>query len=73
MQKSVISQGLRYLELQLPAVWSDKADDYTRGISAVFEVLAAHDFGTHRAELGKNIYALAVEQHVIISLRRIQS
>ncbi|EAU7106558.1 type II toxin-antitoxin system RelE/ParE family toxin [Salmonella enterica] len=42
-----------------------KADDYIGRISEVFEVLATHDVGTHRAELGENIYALPVEQHVI--------
>ncbi|HDK9855554.1 TPA: type II toxin-antitoxin system RelE/ParE family toxin, partial [Klebsiella pneumoniae] len=29
----------------------------------MFDVLAMHDIGTHRAELGDNICSLPVEQH----------
>ncbi|MER4165952.1 type II toxin-antitoxin system RelE/ParE family toxin [Klebsiella pneumoniae] len=31
----------------------------------MFDVLAMHDIGTHRAELGDNICSLPVEQHMI--------
>ncbi|WP_085453358.1 plasmid stabilization protein ParE [Escherichia coli] len=31
----------------------------------MFDVLAMHDIGTHRAELGENICSQPVEQHMI--------
>ncbi|EOV3157550.1 type II toxin-antitoxin system RelE/ParE family toxin [Enterobacter ludwigii] len=34
-------------------------------MAAVFDVLAMHDIGTHRAELGEDICSLPVEQHMI--------
>nr|WP_085841594.1 type II toxin-antitoxin system RelE/ParE family toxin [Enterobacter asburiae] len=42
-----------------------QADAYIGRIAAVFDVLAMHDIGTHRAELGDNISSLPVEQHMI--------
>lgn len=42
-----------------------QADEYIGRIAAVFEVLATHDIGTQRAELGKDIFSLSVEQHMI--------
>ncbi|HDT2108492.1 TPA: type II toxin-antitoxin system RelE/ParE family toxin [Enterobacter roggenkampii] len=42
-----------------------QADAYIGRIAAVFDVLAMHDIGTHRAELGDNICSLPVEQHMI--------
>ncbi|NMD68646.1 type II toxin-antitoxin system RelE/ParE family toxin [Enterobacter sp. DNRA5] len=42
-----------------------QADAYIGRISAVFDVLAMHDIGTQRAELGDNICSLPVEQHMI--------
>lgn len=34
-------------------------------IAAVFDILAIHDIGMHRAELGDDICSLPVEQHLI--------
>jgi toxin ParE1/3/4 len=42
-----------------------QADAYIGRIAAVFDVLAMHDIGTHRAELGEDICSLPVEQHMI--------
>ncbi|MGS3490023.1 type II toxin-antitoxin system RelE/ParE family toxin [Enterobacter hormaechei subsp. xiangfangensis] len=42
-----------------------QADAYIDRIAAVFDVLARHDIGTHRAELGEAICSLPVEQHII--------
>lgn len=42
-----------------------KADDYIERISAIFDVLATHQVGTHRPELGEGICVLPIEQHVI--------
>lgn len=42
-----------------------KADEYIGRISAVFDVLSAHQVGTLWPELGEQIFALPVEQHVI--------
>ncbi|MGU3416681.1 type II toxin-antitoxin system RelE/ParE family toxin [Enterobacter bugandensis] len=42
-----------------------QADAYIGCIEAVFYVLAMHEIGTHRAELGDNICSLPVEQHMI--------
>lgn len=42
-----------------------QADVYIDRIAAVFDVLAMHDIGTHRAELGEYICSLPVEQHMI--------
>lgn len=60
-------------EEDLEAIWEYsfrqfgivQADAYIGRIAAVFDVLAMHDIGTHRAELGDNIYSLPVEQHMI--------
>lgn len=43
--------------------WSK--DAYIGRIAAVYDALAMHDIGTHRAELGDNICSLPVEQHMI--------
>ncbi|HGL4550115.1 type II toxin-antitoxin system RelE/ParE family toxin [Klebsiella aerogenes] len=42
-----------------------KADEYIERLSGVFNVLSAHQVGTPRLELGEEIFALPVEQHVI--------
>lgn len=42
-----------------------QADAYIGRIAAVFDVLAIHDIGTHRAEQGENICSLPAEQHMI--------
>ncbi|MDM3138999.1 type II toxin-antitoxin system RelE/ParE family toxin [Citrobacter sp. Cf120] len=60
-------------EEDLEAIWDYsfrqfgivQADAYIGRIAAVFDVLAMHDIGTHRAELGDNICSLPVEQHMI--------
>ena len=60
-------------EEDLEAIWDYsfrqfgivQADAYIGRIAAVFDVLAMHDIGTHRAELGDNISSLPVEQHMI--------
>ncbi|MBD4393019.1 type II toxin-antitoxin system RelE/ParE family toxin, partial [Xanthomonas citri pv. citri] len=53
-------------EEDLEAIWGYsfrqfgivQADAYISRIAAVFNVLAMHDIGTHRAELGDNICSL---------------
>ncbi|MBZ0059480.1 type II toxin-antitoxin system RelE/ParE family toxin [Leclercia sp. LTM01] len=63
----------RKAEEDLEAIWDYsfrkfgvvQADAYIGRIAAVFDVLAMHDIGTHRAELGENIYSLPVEHHMI--------
>ena len=60
-------------EEDLEAIWGYsfrqfgivQADAYIGRIAAVFDVLAMHDIGTHRPELGDNIRSLPVEQHMI--------
>ena len=60
-------------EEDLEAIWDYsfrqfgivQADAYIGRIAAVFDVLAMHDIGTHRAVLGDNICSLPVEQHMI--------
>lgn len=60
-------------EEDLEAIWDYsfrqfgivKADTYIGRIAAVFDVLATHDIGTHRAELVDKICSLQVEQHMI--------
>lgn len=60
-------------EEDLEAIWDYsfgqlgvvQADTYIGCIAAVFDVLAMHDIGIHRAELGENICSLPVEQHII--------
>ncbi|RPH29625.1 type II toxin-antitoxin system RelE/ParE family toxin [Buttiauxella warmboldiae] len=60
-------------EADLEAIWNysfrqfglEKADAYIGRLAAVFDILASHDIGTHRAELGENIFSLPVEQHMI--------
>ncbi len=60
-------------EEDLEAIWDYsfrqfgvvQADAYIGRIAAVFDVLAMHNIGTHRAELGEDICSLLVEQHMI--------
>lgn len=60
-------------EQDLEAIWEYSfrqfgitlADAYIGRIAAVFDALAMHDIGTHRAELGDDICSLPVEQHMI--------
>lgn len=60
-------------EADLEAIWNysfrqfglEKADAYIDRLASVFGVLACHDVGTRRADLGENIYSLPVEQHMI--------
>lgn len=54
-------------EADLEAIWnySYRPDAYIDRLASVFGVLASHDVGTHRADLGENIYSLPVEQHMI--------
>ncbi|MEI9539918.1 type II toxin-antitoxin system RelE/ParE family toxin [Enterobacter cancerogenus] len=60
-------------EEDLEAIWNYsfrqfgivQADAYIGRIAAVFDVLAMHEIGTHRAELGHNTGSLPVEQHII--------
>ncbi|WP_145517472.1 type II toxin-antitoxin system RelE/ParE family toxin [Yersinia mollaretii] len=42
-----------------------KADKYVGHLSDIFDVLATHNIGLPRPELGENIYSLPVERHVI--------
>ncbi|WP_459177263.1 type II toxin-antitoxin system RelE/ParE family toxin [Ewingella americana] len=57
----------------LEAIWSysqeqfglAKADEYISRISNIFEVLATHEIGTERRELGEHIFSLPIERHVI--------
>lgn len=42
-----------------------KADEYIGRIAAVFEVLATHEVGTRRAELGEHIFSVPAEEHMI--------
>jgi toxin ParE1/3/4 len=42
-----------------------RADEYIGRLAAVFDVLATHEIGTKRPELGEDIYSLPVEQHMI--------
>ncbi len=42
-----------------------QADEYIDRIAAVFDVLAMHEIGTQRAELGEDIFSLPVEQHML--------
>lgn len=60
-------------EEDLEAIWGYsfrqfgviQADEYIGRIAAVFDVLARHEVGTQRAELGDNICSLPVEHHMI--------
>lgn len=60
-------------EEDLEAIWDysfkqfgvAQADEYIGRIAAVFDVLATHDIGTQRAELGEDICSLPVEKHMI--------
>ncbi|KKY78948.1 plasmid stabilization protein ParE [Enterobacter cloacae] len=45
-----------------------QADAYIGRITEVFNVLAMHDIGLHRPELGEDICSLPVEQHMIYFL-----
>lgn len=42
-----------------------QADEYIGRIAAVFDVLATHNIGTQRQELGEDIYSQPVEKHMI--------
>lgn len=42
-----------------------KADEYIDRLAAIFDVLATHEIGTRRPELGEDICSLPVEQHMI--------
>lgn len=42
-----------------------QAEEYIGRIAAVFDVLAMHEIGTQRAELGEDIFSLPVEQHML--------
>ncbi|MEJ5069929.1 type II toxin-antitoxin system RelE/ParE family toxin [Leclercia sp.] len=60
-------------EEDLEAIWDYsfrqfgviQADEYIGRIAAVFDVLATHDIGSRRPELGENICSLPVAQHMI--------
>ncbi len=60
-------------EEDLEAIWNYsfrqfgvvQADEYIGRIAAVFDVLAMHEIGTQRAELGEDIFSLPVEQHML--------
>ena len=42
-----------------------QADEYIGRIAAVFDVLAMHEIGTQREELGEDIFSLPVEKHML--------
>lgn len=42
-----------------------KADEYVARFSEIFDILAKHEIGTQRPELGENIFSLPIEKHVI--------
>ena len=42
-----------------------QADEYISRLAAIFDVLATHEIGMQRPELGEDIYSLPVEQHMI--------
>ncbi|AVF38001.1 type II toxin-antitoxin system RelE/ParE family toxin [Rahnella sikkimica] len=42
-----------------------KADDYISRFSDIFDVLATHEIGSLRPELGEHIFSLPIEKHVI--------
>ncbi|WP_202306525.1 type II toxin-antitoxin system RelE/ParE family toxin [Dryocola clanedunensis] len=42
-----------------------KADEYIDRISMVLKMLISHEIGASRPELGKNIFSIPAEQHVI--------
>ncbi|CND12619.1 ParE toxin protein [Yersinia intermedia] len=42
-----------------------KADEYVARFSDIFDILARHEIGTQRSELGENIFSLPIEKHVI--------
>lgn len=60
-------------EEDLEAIWDYsfrqfgvvQADEYIGRIAAVFDVLAMHEIGTQRAELGEDIFSLPVEKHML--------
>ena len=60
-------------EVDLEGIWGYsfrqfgvvQADQYIGRIAAVFEVIATHEVGTSRLELGDNIFSLPVEHHMI--------
>lgn len=42
-----------------------QADEYVGRFSDIFDVLAVHEIGTERPELGENMFSLPIEKHVI--------
>ncbi|MBS0056950.1 MULTISPECIES: type II toxin-antitoxin system RelE/ParE family toxin [Yersinia] len=42
-----------------------KADNYIGRLSDIFDVLATHDIGVPRPELGENICSQPIEQHLV--------
>lgn len=60
-------------EEDLEAIWNYsfrqfgviQADEYVGRIAAVFDVLATHDIGTRRPELGEDIFSQPVAEHII--------
>lgn len=42
-----------------------KADEYINRFSNIFDVLATHEIGTQRPELGEHIFSLPIKRHVI--------
>jgi toxin ParE1/3/4 len=57
----------------LEAIWfyswrefgEQQADDYIGRLSHAFDLLARHDLGSPRPELGQGYYSLPVEQHIL--------
>jgi len=45
-----------------------KADEYIGRISGIFELIATHEVGIKRPELGDSLYSLPVEKHVVFFL-----
>lgn len=76
-------------EEDLEAIWNYsfrqfggvQADEFIDRIAAVFDVLARHEIGTLREELGENIFSLPLEQdmnyfmpsHSVITIIRVLS
>ncbi|ELE9461275.1 type II toxin-antitoxin system RelE/ParE family toxin [Salmonella enterica] len=64
-------------EDDLEAIWhygrqhfgEAQADKYTDNLSAIFQLLGDNHIGTHRPELGEDIYALPFERHMIYFLQ----
>lgn len=43
-----------------------KTDEYVGRFSDIFDILARHEIGTQRLELGENNFSLPIEKHVIL-------